>query len=183
MFRRIVPTLLILICVTLDSTLIPIIYRGTYSVPLTVVAVLSIGMVMGRMQGLLYGTFAGLLLDITTGTLGMMTFFLMAIGFMIGLILNASVNQPQPTRRRQRRRILWPSVWIAALYAAGELVFLFIQYFNTAEMQWIYILNILIRAAICTALVMLLNPTMEILLLGPVSSRNTNPRQREVKRF
>ena len=44
-------------------------------------------MLMGRMSGLLFGTLGGLLMDITTGTLGTMTFFFMFVGFMIGLIV------------------------------------------------------------------------------------------------
>ena len=87
MLRRLAPMLMILVCVTLDTTVIPVAYGGVYTVPLTVVAVFLIGMLMGRMSGLLYGTIGGLLIDITTGTLGMMTFFFMAVGFMIGLIL------------------------------------------------------------------------------------------------
>ncbi|MBR6890230.1 MAG: ECF transporter S component, partial [Clostridia bacterium] len=106
MLRRFIPAIMILVCVILDTTILPIVYGGVYTVPLTVVAVLLIGMLMGRMRGLLYGTIGGLLIDITTGTLGMMTFFFMAVGFVIGLILYNPGEHLRTGRRVARRRHL-----------------------------------------------------------------------------
>ena len=62
MFRRFLPAVLILLCFLLDTTVMPVVYTGIYGVPLTVVCVFCIGMVLGRMRGLLYGTMGGLLL-------------------------------------------------------------------------------------------------------------------------
>ena len=103
MFRRFAPLTIILICCILDTTILPIIYGGVYTVPLTVVAVFLIGMLMGRMRGLLYGTVGGLLIDISSGTLGMMTFFYMSVGFMIGLILYNPGENLRTVRRTGRR--------------------------------------------------------------------------------
>ena len=182
MFRRFYPAVLILVCVMLDTTILPIVYGGVYTVPLTLVAVFSIGMLLGRMRGLLYGTFGGLLLDITSGTLGMMTFFFMGVGFLIGLIVYAPNDRLLPSRRKQRRRLAWRASWVFALYTLGEVSLFIIQYFNTATIRFIYILNILIRAAICTALTMLARPAMERFLVGS-GPRTVAPRQREVKSF
>jgi len=181
LFRRIAPTLLILVCFTLDTTILPIVYGGIYTVPLTAVAVLLIGMLLGRMRGLLYGTIGGLLIDITSGTLGMMTFFFMGIGYLIGLILfNAGENLRTGKRGAQRNR-LKRAVWIFVLYALGEIVLFVIQYFNTAAISWRYFLNIGVRAAICTLLTLLLRPLARKLLLG---NRHRIPtRDREVKSF
>ena len=182
MFRRLSPFLLILVCFILDTTILPIVYGGVYTVPLTIIAVFGIGMVLGRMSGLLFGTLGGLLMDITTGTLGTMTFFFMFVGFMIGLIVYVPNERILPSRRKQRRRLMWQVTWVFALYTVGELVILVAQYFNTASMEWRYLLNILIRAVICTALTTLLRPVMARLLSGRDQNRAT-PRNREVKSF
>lgn len=182
MFRRLSPILLILVCFLLDTAIMPIIYGGVYTVPLTIIAVFGIGMVQGRMSGLLFGTLGGLLMDITTGTLGTMTFFFMFVGFMIGLIVYQPTDRLLPSRRKQRRRIMWQATWVFVLYIVGEVAILVAQYFNTAAMEWLYLLNILIRALICTALTMLSRPVMQRMLLGRDPDRAL-PRNREVKSF
>ena len=182
MLRRFYPAVLILLCFILDTTVMPAVYGGVYTVPLTIVAVFCIGMVLGRMRGLLYGTLGGLLMDITTGTLGMMTFFFMFVGFMIGLIVYVPNERILPSRRKQRRRFMWRAVWVLSLYVIGEVALLIVQYFNTATIHFIYILNLLIRALICTALVTLLRPLMERLLVDRRDVRAL-PRNREVKSF
>ena len=181
MFRRIAPTLLILVCFILDTTVLPVVYGGVYTVPLTAVAVLLIGMLRGRMRGLLYGTIGGLLIDITSGTLGMMMFFFMGIGYLTGLILSTEGDAPRPGRRGARRRLFRRAAWIFTLYTAGELGLFVVQYFNTAAIHWRYFANIGVRAAICTALTLLLRPLASKLLLG--NRRRIPTRQREVKSF
>ena len=160
----------------------PIVYGGVYTVPLTLVAVFLIGMLMGRMQGLLYGTIGGLLIDITSGTLGMMAFFIMAVGFLIGLILYNPGEHLRMARRNARKRRIQRGVWVFALTMMGEIVLFIIQYFNTATLQWVYFLNMGVRALICTALTILLRPAAYRLLLG--DDRRRRPvRDREVKSF
>ena len=182
MFRRLAPFLLILVCILMDTTVMPIVYGGVYTVPLTIVAVFCIGMVLGRMSGLLFGTLGGLLTDITTGTLGTMTFYFMFVGFMIGLIVYAPAERIRPSRRKQRRRLMWQATWVFVLYTVGELAILVAQYFNTAAMEWRYLLNILIRALACTALTLLMRPVLQRLLVGRNPGRAL-PRNREVKSF
>lgn len=182
MLRRFAPALLILATFILDTTVLPIVYGGVYAVPLTVVAVLLIGMLMGRMRGLLYGTIGGLLIDITSGTLGLMTFFFMAVGFMIGLILYNPGEHLRTGRRLARRKRVQRAVWVFVLYAIGEAVLLVIQYFNTAELHWMYFFNIAVRALIVTALTLLLRPAAYHILLGGDRGRIPT-RDREVKSF
>ncbi len=182
MLRRFAPALLVLTTFILDTTVLPIVYGGVYAVPLTVVAVLLIGMLMGRMRGLLYGTIGGLLIDITSGTLGLMTFFFMAVGFMIGLILYNPGEHLRTGRRLARRKRFQRAIWVFVLYAMGEAVLLVIQYFNTAELHWMYFLNIVLRALIVTALTLLLRPLAYHVLLGSERTRVT-ARDREVKSF
>ena len=181
MLRRLAPLLMILGCVTLDTTVIPVVYGGVYTVPLTVVAVFLIGMLMGRMSGLLYGTIGGLLIDITTGTLGMMTFFFMAVGFMIGLILYNPGERRRAARHHAGRRRVQQAVWVFVLYTLGELALFVIQYFNTAELRLAYFVNIGVRALICTALTVLLRPVAYAILVG--NKRRVPTRHREVKSF
>ena len=182
MLRRILPTLLILLCVVLDTAVLPIVYGGLYAVPLTLVAVFLIGMLLGRMRGLLYGTIGGLLVDITTGTLGMMMLAYMFCGFMIGLIVYQPEEQyvSAARRRASRRRWVWPAIWTFALYGVVEVALLVLQYFYTAHFLWQYLLYILIRAVVCTALVVLLRPLFGAMLL---SRRTSSARVREVKNF
>lgn len=182
MFRRLSPLLLILFSVILDTTVFPIVYSGVYSVPLTLVTVLLIGMLLGRMSGLLYGTIGGLLIDITAGTLGMMTFYFMSAGFMIGLILYIPNERPALSHRQLRRRRINRAVWVFVLYGLGELVLFFIQYFNTAVIESVYFLNILIRCLICTGICTLLRPLMHAIMVGRRKTAS-NARNREVKSY
>lgn len=182
MFRRFSPFLIILLCVMLDTTILPMVYDGVYSVPLTIAVVFLIGTLLGRMRGLLYGMIGGVLIDITTGTLGMMTFYFMAAGFLIGLILYSPHERLVLSRRNVRRRQISRMVWVFVLYALGELVLFAIQYFHTASIQGIYFLNILVRSLICTALTVLLRPLMAALMVGRKGSA-AGKRPREVKSF
>lgn len=171
LLRRLAPAIALLATLILDTTVLPIVYSGPYAVPLTLILVFLIGLIMGRMQGLLYGTVGGLLIDITSGTLGMMTFYFMACGFMIGFMLNDMEISPTPSRsgRRSRRRWLRPyltrAVWIFALYTVGEIVLLMIQYYHTTELYLIYFINIALRGLICAALVLLFRPAARKLFL------------------
>ena len=160
----------------------PMVYSGVYAVPLTIVAVFTIGILLGRMRGLLYGTIGGLLIDITSGTLGMMTFYFMSVGFMIGLILYNPHERLLPSRRNVARRRIQRTAWVFVLYALGELVLLCIQYFHTASLHWVYFVNILIRSLICTVLTSLLLPSMRAILVGR-KKNGTGNRTREVKSF
>ena len=182
MLRRFAPALMILVTFILDTTVLPIAYTGVYAVPLTVVAVFLIGMLLGRMRGLLYGTIGGLLIDITSGTLGLMTFFFMASGFLIGLILHNPNEHARVGRRLARKRRAQRSLWVFLLYTLGELVLLIVQYFNTATLHWMYFVNIAARALICTALTLLFRPLAYALLLGGDRGR-VPTRNREVKSF
>ena len=182
MLRRLAPALMILATVILDTTVLPIVYSGVYAIPLTVVAVFLIGMLMGRMRGLLYGTIGGLLIDITSGTLGLMTFFFMAVGFLIGLILYNPGEHLRSGRRVARKKRLQRGVWVFVLYTLGEVTLFVIQYFNTAELQLAYFGNIAVRALICTALTILLRPLAYAILLGGDRGRIPT-RHREVKSF
>ena len=75
---------MVLLAVIVDTAILPVFYYGTYTVSLTLAVVLCASLVLGRLKGMLLGMIGGLLIDITAGTLGMMTFFDLAVGFLIG---------------------------------------------------------------------------------------------------
>ena len=73
-------------------------------------------------------------------------------------------------------------MWVFALTLLGEIVLFIIQYFNTATLHWVYFLNMVVRALICTALTLFLRPAAYRLLLG--DDRRRRPvRDREGKSF
>ena len=173
------PTLFVLVAFILDTSVVPRFYQGVFSVPLMLVAVLLIGMAGGHSLGLLFGTLGGLLLDITTGTLGMMTFFFMAVGFLVGLMLKTLVKPVElPTRSNVRRARLRRVGWPFGLVLLGETVLLIIQYFYTARFEWAYVLNLLVRTTIVTLLTWLFYPLAARLISGPVRRQTSKPGQR-----
>ena len=183
MLRKLSPALSILLCVILDTTIIPMAYSGPYLVPLTMPVVFLIGMLTGRTNGVLYGMIGGLLIDISAGTLGMMTFFMMAAGFMIGLILYATAERPALSRRQLRKRYFNRVLWVFVLYLIGEAVLFVIQYFHTAVIEPVYILNIFLRTAICTAVTFVLRPLAIRMFVGRGKTAASSSRTREVKSF
>ena len=89
--------------------MIPVLYHGTYTIPLTLVVALCIGLLLGRLRGLLYGMIGGLLIDISAGTLGTMTFFFMAVGFLVGLIVDESKDRRPEGFASISGAASWPS--------------------------------------------------------------------------
>ena len=73
MLRKFTPFITTLLAMLLDTSVIPLLYHGTYAFPLTLVVVLCIGLLLGRLRGLLFGMIGGVLIDISSGTLGMMS--------------------------------------------------------------------------------------------------------------
>jgi len=164
----------------LDTAVLPVLYRGTYTVPLTVVVVLCAGLLLGRLRGMLYGMIGGLLLDISTGTLGMMTFFCMAVGFLIGLIVDEANDRRYTDFRFHLRR----GGAAFGLYALGEAVLCFYSYFLTASFDWLFALQILARSLIVAILTMLLCPLLNMLFYGKKrAQRRLSGTKREVKHF
>lgn len=182
MFRRLTPILTILAAVLIDTAIMPVFYHGTYTIPLTLAITLCIGLTLGKLRGGLFGMIGGLLIDITAGTLGTMTFFFLAAGFLIALILDersASVRTLTGIWLHLRRAAV-----IAALYLLGETVFCVYRYFQTAFFEWMYVQNILCRGALFTLIATLLCPALARLYLGKRKTGSTYyGKTREVKHF
>lgn len=182
MLRRLTPFLTILAAVLFDTAVLPVFYHGILTVPLTLAVTLCIGLTLGKLRGGMFGMFGGLMIDITAGTLGMMTFFFLVAGFLVALILDeraASTRTITGIWVHLRRAAV-----ILALYALGETVFCVYRYFETATFEWIYVQNILVRTGIFTVGTTLLCPALHRLYIGKRKNRSTYyGKTREVKLF
>ena len=184
MLRRLAPLLTTLLTVLLDTAVIPVLYTGRFLVPLSLVVVILIGIQLGRISGMLYGMIAGLLMDISTGNIGMKFFPYIAIGFLIGFLLD---QQPEIRRGMERidriHIIAIRLIWIMVLVLLHEIVMLVIQYFNTAMFKWSYVGTLLIRAALTTLLAQLLYPLTRLIYRGKEKAVGGSRSTREVKNF
>ena len=95
MFRRILPPLLVVFTLLLDTTILPI-FTNHWLIPLfALLTVHTLGLLLGRTQGSLYGMISGLLVDISLGTpLGLMTLFYGGLGYLGGWFGRAMLNHP-----------------------------------------------------------------------------------------
>lgn len=182
MFRRLLPLLTIFLAVILDTAVIPALYRGIWVVSVTLAVTLGVGLTLGRLRGMLYGMLGGLMIDVTVGTVGMMTFTYMAAGFLIALILdetNAQSRRPEVGRRLARRAL---TVLILTFVCEG--VFCVYHYFLTASFTVRFLTEMLLRSALMALLTVLLTPVLRRLYLGKqLGSRAFAGKTREVKHF
>ena len=180
MLRRFTPFIITLLAMLLDTAVIPILYHGTYAFPLTLVVVLCIGLLLGRLRGLLYGMIGGLLTDISAGTLGMMTFFFMAAGFLVALIVDETNDRRMAGVRFHLRR----AGVSFAMCMLGEIVFGVYRYFLTAFFDWRFAQHMLLRSVMVAALVVVFCPVLSRLFFGRArAQRRTLGSKREVKHF
>ena len=182
MFRKTLPYLLIVVAVLLDTSIIPVFYVGTLTIPLTLVVTFCVSLTLGKVRGMLLGTIGGLLIDITAGTLGTMTFYFLIAGFLVDLILdtgNPNVRQIFTIRRRIFRVII-----VFSVYELGELVFLVHRYFVSNSFEWFYVRNMAYRGILFTALTLLLIRPLGRLFIGKRGYlRSDYGKTREVKHF
>ena len=184
MLRRIAPAFAVLIALMLDTAVIPVVYYGRYLVPLTLVVVILTGIQIGRTQGMLYGMIAGLLLDVSAGTLGMKLFPYVIIGFLIGFFLDQQPEIDRSMDRRERVQLLLVRIiWISAMLLVYEIVMLVYQYFHTAVFEWIYVRDLLIRVVLLTALCLIAYSPFHRICFGKAKPAQSGRLTREVKNF
>ena len=179
MLRRLWPAILTLAAMLLDTSVIPVFYHGAFTVPVTFAVVMCIALCRGNLVGMLYGMIGGLLIDITTGTIGIMTFFFMASGFFMGLIIDRAADESGKPLRRWLRRGLVSLMF----FLLGEIVFVVYRFFVTNSFEWLYLRDGLIRSLIAALLALMLYRPLKRLLLGPAASQQTQPDPQEVKHF
>ena len=184
MLKRIAPLVTIILTILLDTAVIPLIYGGRFLIPLSLLVVILIGIQLGRTQGMLWGMVAGLLLDVSAGSLGLKLIPFILIGFLIGFLLD---QQPEISRGMDRTEriqlIAVRLIWVIVLVLLHEIVMLVIQYFNTAVFEWGYVGSLLLRSILTTALVELFYPLTHRLYLGKAKKAAAGRTTREVKNF
>ena len=184
MLRRFAPLLAVLATFLLDTAILPAFYYGRYLVPLTLVVVILTGIQLGRVQGMLYGMIAGLLLDVSAGTLGEKLFAYVLIGFLIGFFLDQQPQIDRSMARRDRMQLMLVRIiWISILLLLHELILLIYQYFNTAVFSWAFARDMLIRVALTTLLCLLAYSPFRALYFGRAGAGASGRSTREVKNF
>lgn len=182
--KRLVPILLTLLSVLLDTAVLPVFLYGRYLIPISLAAVILIGIQRGRMSGMLYGLIAGLLLDVSAGTLGMKLLPYVLIGFLVGFFLD---SQPQISRSLDQKERLQlyavRAIWICVPVLLYEIVMLVYQYFSTAIFEWKYVRDLLARTLLTIGLCLLLYRPFYAMLVGKQDRGLHSRGTREVKRF
>ena len=176
MFRRILPLFILLLTLLVDTAILPVFYHGAYSFPLSLAVVMITSVLLGWLQGILWGLISGLLIDITVGTTGVMAFGYMALGFLAGLILDES----QDTDTSFVRMMVWRAVVIFALYFIAEGVYCAYRYFMTASFEWIFVARMAVRSILFTAFTFLITPLLSRLYRGRSEVARTGRRTRNL---
>ncbi len=184
MLKRIAPIVSVLIALILDTAVIPQLYSGIFLIPLSLPVVIGIGILLGRVRGMLYGLISGLLIDISAGTLGMKTFAYVAIGFLIGFLLDhQDVFTKILSRHDRTHQMIVRAVWIFVLCALYEVAMLLVQYFSNAVFEWTYMAWLLVRSAIATAVYFMLHPLFRRAFVGKYTISAAGRKTREVKNY
>ena len=95
MFRKILPPLLVLLTVLLDTAVLPVFTNHWLTPMFALLTVHTLGLLLGRTSGTLYGMIAGLMADISLGSpLGVITVFYVGLGYLGGWFGRAMLNHP-----------------------------------------------------------------------------------------
>lgn len=183
MFKRLAPLFTVLLSVLLDTSVIHVLYHGVYLLPLSLVIVVLISMLLGRTWGVLYGLLAGLIMDVSAGTLGLKLFGYIAIGFLVGLMLDQQDHRGMIDGEQKLRYSVSRIIWVAIFIGLYELVMLIYQYFSTAVFDWRFAGNMLLRIGIMDLLCQLLYVPLRRLYLGKRSQFASRRNTREVKNY
>lgn len=142
--RTLLPALLVILALLMDTTILPIFYQGIYAPNFTMALVLAYTVRRSTMMGLAYGVAAGLLLDISTSY---------PVGMYTGtFLLAAMVASMCVFFERNTGRV----IVLTIIYLLQELVFLAFAYASTIRLEWMYLVPLVIRVAISVVLCMLL---------------------------
>ena len=184
MLRKLAPLLTVLLSILLDTAILPVFYYGRFLVPVSLAVVILCGVQLGRTSGMLFGMIAGLLLDVSAGSLGLKLFPYVIIGFLVGFFLD---QQPEISRNMDRserlQRFAVRVIWVFFPLLLHEIVMLVYQYFSTAIFEWSYVADLLLRTLMLTALCLLLYAPLHRLFFGRTNPARKSRDTREVKRF
>lgn len=86
MFRKLIPTLSVLVLMLLDTAVVPLFLQSDLTPSLTYMGIVALALLLGKASGVLYGLMGGLLLDITVGyPMGMQLVLYAVVGYGCGL--------------------------------------------------------------------------------------------------
>ena len=182
MLRRIMPYLLIVMLVLIDVSIVPVFTASVYVLPLTLLFVMCVSMVMGRLHGILGALLGGLLIDILTGyPVGFMMVAYPACCFVVGLLAYDTDEM-----RAQQDYSRWKAFGRRALCVfvvmmLFEVVLIVYQYFHTALMNGWYFTDAFIRSLLASASVSAMYYIAVPLLLGKKDARVRIGSKREVR--
>lgn len=188
MLKEIKPTLTVLIAVLFDSAILPVFYTGKFVIMLSLIVIIMIAIMRGRIRGMVYGMIAGLLLDISAGTLGMKLAAFIAIGFIVGFLLDGQSdiysNSVNLSRKDRIQYLFVRLIWISILLVIYEIVMLLLQYWSNAVFEWSYVRDIFIRTLASDFLIFALSPMFHALYIGRGDAERAKGRKtREVKNY
>ena len=143
MFRRMLPPILAALTLLLDTAALPV-FVSHWLMPLfALLTVHTLGLLLGRTRGTLYGMLTGLLADISVSTpLGLMTLFYGLLGYAGGWF-----------GRRMFRNPLAPLVSSAVCFTVFELGMTGYTALVSAAFSMDMLIRALIRVALDVALV------------------------------
>ena len=184
MRRWFLPAVLVLFLLMLDTAVLPIFITSVYYVPLTLVMIVCLGASAGRIPGMLYGLFAGLLIDILVGyPLGMRSVQYIAAGFLSGLIVHVTDEERLKHGFRPGIYALRLALFSLGYFLLSEVVLAVYQYFNTARFVRAYAVNAGVRVLLSAALVMILYLPINHAVQGRRGRKMSARPRREVRHF
>lgn len=144
LLRGMLPALLVLLAMLLDTTILPLFYQGIYVPNFTMALILAFTIQHSTALGFAYGVVSGLLLDISGSyPVGLYTAtFLLAV-----LVASMCAFFERNTGK---------VIVVTLIYLIQELAFLMIAYSTVIRMEWAYLLPLLIRVVISVVLCALL---------------------------
>lgn len=142
MFRRILPSFLVAFTLLLDTVVLPVFFRHWLTPLFALITVHTLGLLLGRTRGSLFGMIAGLLVDISISTpLGLMTLFYGGLGYLGGWF-----------GRKMFRRPLAPVVSSAVCFTLFEVGMVGYVALSSASIESEMFVQAFVRVALDVAL-------------------------------
>lgn len=147
LYKRAFATGMVILCILIDTAIIPFeVSNPIYYPNFTLLTIITIALLMGRTQGILYGLIGGVLMDISIQIpVGLTSVLFTVAGFLAGYIA-----------RKMRIRIL--SSIIAPIVAMMVYEIAMTVYYTSVggAFEWSLIAQSLIRSLIGTALIQIM---------------------------
>ena len=182
MLRRILPYLLIVMLALIDTSVVPVFTASVYVLPMTLIFVICVSMVLGRLHGVLGALLGGLLIDILTGyPVGYMMIAYPACCFVTGLFCYDTDEMRADEKYSRAKAFARRAVCVFIVMMLYEIVIIVYQYFNTALMRGVYVTDALVRSLLMTAFASAVYYGAAWLLLSKDDARVRIGSKREVR--